>query len=96
MHRHDALLRQQIVECGKNRFFDFARIFGAADQDDPLFQIENHEGLGGGAVGLGVGQKTGGHDHMKIGLDFLCGGLGMAQKELGGKKVVPREFGDDP
>ena len=55
MHRQHALLRQQPIHDGKDRFLDLAGIAGAADHDRAGGERECDAGTGAAAIGGGIG-----------------------------------------
>ncbi len=95
VHREHALLRQQVVQGGEDRFLDLAGVAGAADQDDALFQVEDDEDLGVRAILVRIGMETGRLQDGELGdmAALLLGG--QADEQVAGEQAVPGAFGDD-
>ena len=94
MHRKDTLRRQQIVQRGEDRFFDLARVFGAADEDCVSPEVDEDEGLAVGSVNGRVGLDRWQGDDGEIGLEShqLVGV--RTDEQVAREKAVPGELGD--
>ena len=66
--QHVVLNGEQVVHRGEDGLLDLARVAGACDDDDAALEVDGHDRLGGGAVGLGVAAVVGGGKHHEIGL----------------------------
>ena len=63
MHRQHALQRQQEIQHGKDGLLDFTGVVGAADDGQPLAEIDNDERFRTRAVHDGRGLKPRRRDH---------------------------------
>ena len=66
VHRHNAFLRQEEVHYREQGFLIFAAVFGADNQDNLLFKVNQNSGFASGAVGGGVHFHFGEADKRKF------------------------------
>ncbi|MCY1173209.1 hypothetical protein D9M73_133630 [compost metagenome] len=58
MHRHHASRRQQVIEQAEHRFLHLAGIFGAADQDQLVGEVNRDDRFAAAAVARRVGAEA--------------------------------------
>jgi hypothetical protein len=95
VHGEDILLRQQEVEHGEDRFLDFARILGSADQHETKAEVDHYKHRGVRAVHFRIRMEVGCIDHGEL-RDVLRQLVPVGLNEyIAGKQVVPCGFGYD-
>ena len=96
MHRHDALLRQKIVERGEDGLLHLAGIGGAADQDQAVLEVAGDHGLGPAAVALGVRLEAWQVDDRQLRQEALERTMIRADQQIADEQRVPGKLGHDP
>src|ERR1043165_10010239 len=94
LHRHDAALREQIVEDGEDGLLRLARVRGAADEDEALIKIHEDEGGRGGAVLRGVGAEARNVDDGEFGRVLLSAFV-VVTEHRAREERVPGQLRDD-
>ena len=96
VHGHDALRRQNIIQEAEHRFFHFAGIARAADENDLAGQVDRYDCFAAAAVPLRIGLERRQIDdcHLRLeGGEFVRRG---ANEQVTNEKRVPSIFGEDP
>ncbi len=96
VHRHHAFGGQQVVENAEDALLHLAGIFGAADQDQLLFEIDRDHGLAARPVAFGVGLEAGQVDDGVFGHETVELGFGRTHQQRADELVVPRQLVDHP
>src|SRR5258708_22168936 len=90
MHRQHVARRQDEIEIAEDAFLDFAGVARAADQHQPLGEIDEDEGFRADAVELGDRMKLGRVEDGKGRLETGQLRVMRADEHVAGKKAVPR------
>ncbi len=94
VHRHDIAQGQQIIHDREDRFFDFARVRGAADEHEASAEVDDHEGLRASAVASRVGKKIAGIHYRELGDEAAQVLTSRGDEEVAAEKIVPSQLGD--
>ena len=95
VHRHHALRRKQEVQQAEHALLHLARIFGVADQDHLLGEVDRDHRVAAAAVALGIGLEAGQVDDRIFGHEAgqLVGR--RAHQQGADEQIVPRHLRDD-
>ncbi len=96
MHRHDTLLRHEIVHRGEDALFDLACILRTADQHEPAPKVDEDERLAVRAILLRLCFESGHVDHRKLWnvvTQFFR--VKFADEHIACEQVMPGIFGDN-
>jgi len=97
VHRQHALLRQVVVHDAEDGLLDLPRVLGAADQRQPLAQVDQDEGAAAGAVHFRHGLEVGHVEHGERGLEVLeLRRVRLVDEHVLGEEAVPRRLADHP
>src|SRR5262249_37442047 len=77
----------------KYRLLHLAGVAGAADEDQPLAEVDGDDDVGVGAVPLGIGLETRRIDHRELRARRF-GGLRIVDEQIAAEQAVPRVLGD--
>src|SRR5271166_967039 len=95
VYGEDILLRKHEVEHGEDRFLDFPRILGSANQHESTSEVDCHKHFGTGAVHFRIGMEVGRVDDGEL-RDVLCQLLLVQLNEhIARKQIVPCGFSND-
>ena len=93
VHRHDALERQQVVQQREDRLLVLAGVFGAADEDGLLVEVQRDDGVGAAVVLGGVRLEARAVDDGEISEELVkLLSLGAAQ-HVADEEAVPGQLG---
>ena len=95
VHRHHALLRQQVVERGEHRLLHLAGIGGAADQHDHAGEVDGDHRLAQRAVAGRIGPKRRQVDDRHLGHEALELVRLRPDQQVADEQRMPGIFGDD-
>ena len=97
VHRQHAAQRQEVVHHREDRLLDLAGVAGAADQHEPLGQVQQDEDARAGPVRRGIRFDRGRVDHREprrvIGVHLS---RRPRQEHRAREQAVPGALGDDP
>ena len=94
MHRHRVAQRKKIVHHREDRFLDLTRVPRAADENDPPFEIDEHEGARARAVALRIGVEKRRIDNGELRNEVGRRRLWRDEKMMR-EQIMPGEFGVD-
>ncbi len=92
MHRHDAALRQQVIEDGEDRLLHFAGIGGAADQHQAARQIHGNDGFRPAIMTCRVGAEARQIDDGQARRECRQIGAVGTDQQVADEQIVPGQF----
>ena len=95
VHRHHALSREQVVQQAEHALLHLARIFGVADQDQLLGEVDRDHGVAAAAMAVRVRLEARQVDDGVFGRK-ACQFIGSrANQQSADEQIVPCHLGDD-
>ena len=95
VHRHHALVWQQVVKDREDRFLGLASIGRPANEDDAFREVDGNHRLGARAVPGRIGAEARAVDDGEIGAEGFRFVRGWNAQEMADKQRVPGVFGDN-
>ena len=95
MHRHNTLYRQQIIEDAEHRLLHFARISGAANQDQLFGKVDRNHRLAAATMARRVRAEAWQIDDGVFGFEACQFLRRRAHQQRPDEQIMPRKFVDD-